>query len=285
MPLQPFEPITSTFDGPEVEPTKGYTKKSVLEGPIITAEWTVTGLVIVATLEYHLTQYVSNKLAYEQLTEAITQSKNAQTNLEAQIVALRVVEARANEVITVRKELYEAGGFTKPLYAEYLTAVEGYEQVLAAIEAIKAAVTQAASERAKLIRERAEFGLADAKDALRRSEFPLLITARLLFEGNVIWTATLPTQRLLLKQTARMLAEASGGDYTGVQGLYQERIGARYDIGGELTPGKPLHLELEVLGPVGPEGPDLEGPEIAAGATLSAIAEAEYEPQPALAVN
>lgn len=260
MPLQPFDPIVSTFTGTEVEPLRGYKKHSVLEGPIITAAWDITGLLIGVSLEYHLSQYVSNKTAYEQLTEAIKQSEKAQSVLEqaeAQIRALWVKEG-------------------SPVPTE----------IAFTMETAVAAIIQCASERAKLTRERAEFGLSDAKDALRRSDFPLLVIARLIYEGNVIWIRSLETQRLLLQTTGRTLAAETGGDYTGIEGLYQERGEARYDVSAELTPGKPLTLELEVLGPVAPAGVDKEGPEIMAGAGLqvSNIA-VEYEPERAPAIN
>jgi len=285
MPLQPFEPIAETFDGAEIEPLKAYKVMSELEGPIITAAWSLTSIVIAVELQYHLRQYVSNKPAYEQLAKAIEQSKKAQESLESQKAQQSAAIIYTEEVRTERAREYEAGP-TRPLYIAVLEATADLGTARADLAATESAITQTAGERAKLTRELAEFGFSDAKDALRRSEFPLLIIARLVFEDEVIWTRSLDTQRLLLGATARFSAESSGGDYTGIEGLYQERSEATYDVAGDLTPGKPLRLEFEVLGPTALEGPDLEGPEIAAGATLTAPDIAiVYEPERAPAVN
>jgi len=153
------------------------------------------------------------------------------------------------------------------------------------IAATEAAVTQTMAEIAKLEREVAEFGLADAKAALRLGEFPLLIVARLIFEDEVIWARSLDTQRMLLRIVGTLTAETSGGNYTWIEGEFQERSEASYDVAGELTPGKPLKLELELLGPALTEGPLREGPEIFEGTLETPSIAIVYDPEPAPAVN
>jgi hypothetical protein len=266
MPFQSFTPIVKTFSGEEIEPAKGYKALSLLEGPLITASWTVTGIEIGVELEYKLRQFVSNKPAYEQLGEAITEAEGAKSRLQSQYSNLVGIV----ELI----EKNEPGNFSALFAAR------------ADREACQSAIASATAEVSKLKRERSEFGLDAAKETLQRSDFPLLLIARLVFQNEVIWTHSLETQRMLQKLDGRFYAEGQAGDYSGVEGLYLERSEGRYDIAAQLLPAQPLRFELELVGPVKPEAPDLEGPEITIGATLNASTLAiEYEPQPAPAIN